>query len=85
MSHKYKSLNHPRIEALIREISQLMEPNAKPEIFEEIFTDLALIGKEHQDAGDHKLIQKALAELHTALKLFLPNRDKRKVAIFGSG
>ena len=85
MSHKYKSLNHPRIEALIREISQLMEPNAKPEMFEEIFTDLALIGRDHQDAGDHKLIHKALAELHTALKLFFKNRDKRKVAIFGSG
>ena len=85
MSHKYKRLNHPRIENLIREISRLMGPNAKPEMFEEIFTDLALIGKEHQDAGDHKLIHKALEELHTALKLFFKNRDKRKVAIFGSG
>jgi hypothetical protein len=85
MSHKYKSLNHPRIESLIREISQLMGANAKPEIFEKIFTDLTLIGSEHQDTGDHKLIQKSLAELHTALKLFFKNRDKRKVAIFGSG
>ena len=84
MNHKDKSLNHPRIEALIRELSQLLGPNAKPEMFEEMFTDLALIGTEHQDSGDHKLIHKTLAELRTALKIFLPYRDKRKVAVFGS-
>ena len=43
-----------------------------------------MIGKDHQNAGDHKLIHKALAELRTALKMFLPYREKRKVAIFGS-
>lgn len=84
MNHKSKQLNHPRMEALILELSQLMGPNAKPAMFEDIFTDIALIGKEHQDVGDHKLIHKALAELRTALKLFLPHREKRKVAIFGS-
>ncbi len=84
MNHKDGDLNHPRIEALIRELSQLMGPDAKPGMFEEIFTDLALIGREHQDFGDHKLIHKALGELRKALKMFLPHRDKRKVAIFGS-
>ena len=62
-----------------------MGPNAKPELFEEMFTDLVLIGRKHQDTGDHKLIHKALADLHTTLKFFFKNRNKRKVAIFGSG
>lgn len=84
MNHKDKQLNHPHIEALIHELSQLMGPNAKPTMFEEIFTDLALIGREHKDVSDHKLIHKALAELRSALKMFLPHRNKRKVAIFGS-
>ena len=61
-----------------------MGPNAKPELFEEMFTDLVLIGRKHQGTGDHKLIHKALADLHTTLKLFFKNRNKRKVAIFGS-
>ena len=84
MNPKSKKLDHPRMEALILELSQLMGPNANPKMFEDIFTDIALIGKDHQDTGDHKLIHKAFAELHTALKMFLPYREKRKVAIFGS-
>ena len=85
MNHKSNKLNHPRIEALIQELSQLMGPRAKTGMFEEIFTDIALIGREHQDIGDHKLVQKALRELRNSLEMFLPHRDKRKVAIFGSG
>ena len=84
MNHKSHDLNHPRVEALIRELSQLMGPNAKPSMFEEMFTDLALIGLEHQDLGDHKLIHKALAELRESMEMFLPHRGKRKVAVFGS-
>ncbi len=84
MSPKNKKLDHPRIEALIRELSQLMGPDAKAKIFEDMFTDLALIGREHPDHGDHKLIHKALHELREALTTFLPHRDKRKVAVFGS-
>lgn len=84
MNHKSHDLNHPRIEALIRELSQLMGPNAKPAMFEKIFTDVAMIGLEHQDLGDHKLIHKALAELRESLEMFLPHRDKRRVAVFGS-
>ncbi len=84
MSQKDKSVNHPRIKDLILELSQLMGPNANTAMFEEIFTDIAFIGTEHNDVGDHKLIHKALSELRKALKMFLPYRDKRKVAIFGS-
>jgi hypothetical protein len=84
MNHKNHTLDHPRIAALIRELSQLMGPNAKPSMFEQIFTDLAMIGIEHEDPGDHKLIHKALAELRGSMEMFLPHRDKRKVAIFGS-
>ena len=84
MNHKDKHVNQSHIETLIHEISQLMGPNANPAMFEQIFTDIAMIGKEHKDVGDHKLIHKALAELRSALKMFLPHRDKRKVAIFGS-
>ena len=53
MNHKSKKLNHPRVEALIRELSQLMGPEAKTGIFEKIFTDLALIGRKNRDLGDH--------------------------------
>lgn len=84
MNHKKHDLNHPRIEALIQELAQLMGSNAKPAMFEKIFTDIALIGTEHQDIGDHKLLQKALSELRQSLEMFLPHRDKRRVAIFGS-
>jgi len=84
MNPKSKKLNHPRVEALIRELSQLMGPDAKTGMFEEIFTDLALIGRENQDLGDHKLIHKTLQELRESLTLFLPFRGKRKVAVFGS-
>ena len=44
MNPKSKKLNHPRVETLIRELSQLMGPGAKSGMFEEMFTDLALIG-----------------------------------------
>ncbi len=85
MDQEDNNINHPRIEELVHELSQLMSPNAKPAIFEEIFADLALIGREHKDEGDHKLLQKAISELRRALAIFLPHRNKRKVAIFGSG
>ena len=84
MNHQDNNLNHPRVEALIRELSQLMGSDAKAEMFEEIFTDLALIGRKNTALGDHKLIHKTLRELREALKLFLPYRHIRKVAIFGS-
>jgi uncharacterized protein (TIGR00730 family) len=84
MNHQGNKLNHPRMEALIWELSQLMGPDAKAEMFEKIFTDLALIGTEISDLGDHKLIHKTLHELRESLKIFSPHRDKRKVAVFGS-
>ena len=84
MNHENKNLNHPRVEALIRELSQLIDPGARPGMFEEIFTDLALIKRENPDIGDHKLIQKTLHELRKSLKLFSPHRSKRKVVVFGS-
>ena len=84
MKDEDSKLNHPRIEALIRELSQLMGPGAKAEMFEKIFTDLALIGRKNPNLGDHKLIHKTLHELRKSLTLFLPHRNKRKVAIFGS-
>ena len=84
MNHKDNNINNPRIKDLILELSQLMGPNVNTTMFEEIFTDIALIGNEHNDIGDHKLLHKALAELRRAITMFLPHRDKRKVAIFGS-
>ncbi|MZG30794.1 MAG: LOG family protein [Nitrospinae bacterium] len=85
MNQKDNNINQSRIEELVLELSQLMSPNAKPAMFEEIFADLALIGSEHKDEGDHKLLHKAISELRRAFKVFLPYRNKRKVAIFGSG
>ncbi len=84
MNDKSRNLNHPRVEALIRELSQLMGPGAKTGMFEKMFTDLALIGRENPDFADHKLIHKTLRELRESLTLFLPFRGKRKVAVFGS-
>ena len=84
MNDKSRNLNHPRVEALIRELSQLMGPGAKTGMFEKMFTDLALIGRENLDFADHKLIHKTLRELRESLTLFLPFRGKRKVAVFGS-
>ena len=84
MKDEDSKLNHPRMEALIRELSQLMGPGAKAGMFEKIFTDLALIGRKNPNLGDHKLIHKTLHELRKSLTLFLPHRNKRKVAIFGS-
>jgi uncharacterized protein (TIGR00730 family) len=84
MNHQNSDLNHPHIKALISELSQLMGPDAKAGMFEEIFTHLALIGTKNPDLGDHKLIRNALRELQVALEIFLPYRSKRKVAVFGS-
>ena len=79
-----KDPNHSRIKALTQELSQLMGPNAKAGMFDEMFTDLAQIGIENPDLGDHKLIHRTIKELREALNMFLPHRAKRKVAVFGS-
>ena len=84
MTGRNHNLNHPRMEALIQALTQLMGPDAKAGIFEKIFTDLALIGMENPSLGDHKLIHKTLQELRESLCMFLPHRGKRKVAVFGS-
>ena len=39
---KHEDNNLPHIEALIRELSQLMGPDAKTRLFEKIFSDIAL-------------------------------------------
>ena len=42
MTGKNHNLNHPRVEALIQELSQLMGPDAKAGIFEKIFKKIHL-------------------------------------------
>ncbi len=43
MNDKSRNLNHPLVEALILELSQLMGPGTKTVMFEKMFTELALI------------------------------------------
>ncbi|HET6249150.1 MAG TPA: TIGR00730 family Rossman fold protein [Tepidisphaeraceae bacterium] len=52
-------------------------------IGEILATSMKLL-RDHTNRGDIKLIDKSLAELRYALKVFAPYRDTHKVSIFGS-
>jgi hypothetical protein len=83
MNHENKNLNHPRVEALIRELSQLMGPDANTGMFEEMFTDLALLGRENKDNSDNKLIQMEITNPEALMPLLrvLPARIRDSIKL----
>lgn len=51
---------------------------------EEMITTALKIGHENSGQADLKMLNRALKEMRYANKIFLPHRDVRKIAVFGS-
>jgi uncharacterized protein (TIGR00730 family) len=62
--------------------SQLAGPHA--DLFREMLVTLCRLARDGTGRGDLKLLQKALAELRYAFKVFAPYRETRKITMFGS-
>ncbi len=54
------------------------------DLFEDMLVTLSRLARDGADRGDVKLLNKALAELRYALKVFAPYKETRKISIFGS-
>ena len=85
MSNKKFKTGNSKIDQRILELAELFFPSGNHEVFRlEILTTVAKFFLEHKDLGDYKLVNTTLKELRHAFRIFLPYRDIRKVAIFGS-
>lgn len=54
------------------------------DLYQEMLVTVCRLARDGADRGDVKLLNKALAELRYAFKVFAPYRHTRKVSIFGS-
>lgn len=54
------------------------------DLFQEMLVTLTRLARDGADRGELKILNKALAELRYAFKVFAPYRDIRKITIFGS-
>lgn len=54
------------------------------DLFEEMLVTLCRLSRDQAGRGDVKLLNKAVAELRYALKVFAPYSGTRKISIFGS-
>jgi uncharacterized protein (TIGR00730 family) len=68
------------VEALLEKVKD--HPDA--DLIEQIIVTVSKLVRDKVQRGDLKLINKAFKEMHYALKIFYPYRNKRKVTIFGS-
>jgi len=85
MSNKKFKTGNSKIDQRILELAELFFPSGNHEVLRlEILTTVAKFFLEHKDLGDYKLVNTTLKELRHAFRIFLPYRDIRKVAIFGS-
>ena len=85
MPNKKFKTGNPKIDQHILELVELFAPSENHKALNlEILTTVAKFFLEHQDLGDYKLVNTTLKELRHAFRIFLPYRDIRKVAIFGS-
>ncbi|MFT3787107.1 MAG: TIGR00730 family Rossman fold protein [Tepidisphaeraceae bacterium] len=71
---------HKQAEKLIETLRHVPEGDLVGNI---LATSLKLL-RDNTNRGDVKLIDKAVAELRYALKIFAPYRETKKVAVFGS-
>lgn len=70
--------------AAIRSFAERFLAGPNQDLFEEMLLTVCRLARDPADRGDAKLINKALAELRYALKVFAPYRQTRKISIFGS-
>ena len=85
MPNKNFKTGNPEIDTAIQELADLFTPS-EPHSAQcrEMLTTVAKLFMEHEDLGDHKLINMTLKELRHAFRIFVPYRDIRKVVVFGS-
>jgi len=85
MPRKDYKTGDPEIDKAVQELTELVAPPGPHDVLcREILTTVAKLFLEHEDLGDHKLINTTLKELRHAFRVFLPYRDTRKVVVFGS-
>ncbi len=70
--------------AAIHEFANRFLAGPNQDLFEDMLVTLTRLARDAADRGDVKLINKALAELRYAFKVFAPYKATRKVSIFGS-
>jgi len=59
-------------------------PGPDQDLYKEMLVTLCRLARDNPDRGDVKLLNKALAELRYAFRVFAPYRHIRKISIFGS-
>ncbi len=59
-------------------------PGENQDLFKEMLVTLCRLARDGANRGEVKLLNKALAELRYALRVFAPYRSIRKVSVFGS-
>jgi len=70
--------------AAIEGFAQRFLPGPNQDLFQEMLVTLCRLAHDQADRGDVKLLNKALAELRYALKVFAPYGQTHKISIFGS-
>jgi uncharacterized protein (TIGR00730 family) len=70
--------------AAIREFADRFLQGDNQDLFEEMLVTTCRLARDRAGRGDVKLLNKALAEMRYALKVFAPYADTRKISIFGS-
>lgn len=70
--------------AAITEFATQFLHGPNQDLFEELLVTLCRLARDEAGRGDVKLLNKAVAELRYALKVFTPYHQTRKVSIFGS-
>lgn len=68
----------------IEEFAQRHLTGENQDLLADIMLTLCRLARDEADRGDVKLLNKAIAELRYALKVFAPYKETRKVSIFGS-
>jgi uncharacterized protein (TIGR00730 family) len=70
--------------AAIREFADRFLAGENQDLFAEMLVTVCRLARDEAGRGDVKLLNKALAELRYALKVFAPYATTRKISIFGS-
>ncbi len=72
------------LDRIIGDFTKVCSSHQNGDLLKEMVTTITKLGRENNDRGDLKLINKALKELRYAAKTFVPYRNSRKIVFFGS-
>ncbi|MBP9025449.1 MAG: LOG family protein [Phycisphaerae bacterium] len=78
------ALRRSRREADIERFIENQLPGPNQDLFKDMLITLCRLARDGAGRGDLKLLNKALAELRYALRVFAPYSEIRKISIFGS-